>query len=74
MTVDFDTMGEQTGTYLVDYLKGKTANVVTFPGPSGSGWAEAFLNGFKKAVEGQEQRHKCSATSSAIPASPCSSA
>jgi len=51
MTVDFTAMGVQTGTYLVDYLKGKTANVVTFPGPSGSGWAEAFLNGFKTAVK-----------------------
>jgi len=51
MTVDFTTMGVQTGTYLVDFLKDKTANVVTFPGPSGSGWAEAFLDGFKKAVK-----------------------
>ncbi len=53
MTVDFTTMGEQTGTYLVDHLKGKTAKVGTFPGPAGSGWAEAFLDGFKKAVAGK---------------------
>ena len=53
MTVDFDTMGEQTGTYLVDYLKDKTAKVGTFPGPAGSGWAEDFLKGFKKAVTGK---------------------
>lgn len=53
MTVDFTAMGVQTGTYLSDYLKGKPANVVTFPGPSGSGWAEAFLEGFKKAVKEQ---------------------
>jgi len=53
MTVDFDTMGEQTGTYLLDYLKDKPAKVGTFPGPSGSGWAEAFLDGFKKAVKGK---------------------
>ena len=53
MTVDFDTMGEQTGKYLVDYLKEKSAKVGTFPGPSGSGWAEAFLDGFKKAVKGK---------------------
>ena len=53
MTVDFDTMGEQTGTYLLDFLKGKNAKVGTFPGPSGSGWAEAFLDGFKKAVKGK---------------------
>src|SRR5271163_581992 len=53
MTVDFDTMGEQTGTYLLDFLKDKSAKVGTFPGPSGSGWAEAFLDGFKKAVKGK---------------------
>ncbi len=53
MTVDFDTMGEQTGNYLVDFLSGKSAKVGTFPGPSGSGWAEAFLDGFKKAVKGK---------------------
>ena len=53
MTVDFDTMGEQTGVYLVNYLKDKTAKVATFPGPAGSGWAEDFLNGFKKAVNGK---------------------
>jgi protein TorT len=53
MTVDFDTMGEQTGTYLVDYLKDKTAKVGTFPGPAGSGWAEDFLKGFKNAVAGK---------------------
>jgi periplasmic protein TorT len=52
-TVDFTTMGEQTGTYLGGYLKDKTANVGTFPGPAGSGWAEDFLNGFKKAVTGK---------------------
>ena len=53
MTVDFDTMGEQTGVYLVNYLKDKTAKVATFPGPAGSGWAEDFLKGFKKAVDGK---------------------
>jgi len=53
MTVDFDTMGEQTGTYLLDYLKGKSAKVATFPGPAGSGWAEDFLKGFKKSVDGK---------------------
>ena len=53
MTVDFDTMGEQTGVYLADYLKGKPAKVATFPGPAGSGWAEDFLKGFKKAATGK---------------------
>jgi protein TorT len=53
MTVDFDTMGEQTGVYLLNYLKDKAAKVATFPGPAGSGWAEDFLKGFKKAVDGK---------------------
>lgn len=53
MTVDFTKMGEQTGSYLVSYLKGKKAEVGTFPGPAGSGWAEDFLSGFKKAVTGK---------------------
>lgn len=52
MYVDFVTMGEQTGDYLVNYLNGKQANVGAFPGPAGSGWAEQFLAGFKKAVSG----------------------
>jgi protein TorT len=49
--VDFTKMGDQTGNYLVDYLQGKTGNVVAFPGPSGSGWAEQFLAGFKEAIK-----------------------
>jgi protein TorT len=51
MYVDFTLMGEQTGKFLVDYMKGKPARVVNFPGPAGSGWAEQFNNGFKKAIE-----------------------
>jgi protein TorT len=50
MFVSFTTMGEQTGNYLVKYLNGKEAKVGAFPGPAGSGWAEEFLAGFKKAV------------------------
>jgi protein TorT len=52
MYVDFVTMGVQTGDYLVKHLDGKEAKVGTFPGPAGSGWAEQFLAGFKKAVAG----------------------
>lgn len=48
--VAFDTMGAMTGDYLVK--QGITGNAVTFPGPQGSGWAEAFNDGFKKAVDG----------------------
>jgi periplasmic protein TorT len=53
MDVNFVTMGEQTGTYMLDYLKGKEADVGTFPGPAGSGWAEDFLKGFKNSGEGK---------------------
>lgn len=52
MFVEFDTMGKQTGDYLVAALKGKGASAVTFPGPAGSGWAESFNNGFKGALKG----------------------
>jgi protein TorT len=33
---------------------GITGMAVTFPGPQGSGWAEAFNDGFKKALEGAQ--------------------
>ena len=52
MFVEFDTMGHQTGDYLVKSLKGKAAQVVTFPGPAGSGWAEKFNDGFKASIKG----------------------
>lgn len=49
--VDFVAMGGVTGEGLLAQLKpGEKANVVTFPGPAGSGWAESFNEGFKKAV------------------------
>src|SRR5690349_9164582 len=51
MFVDFPTMGEQTGQYLLSYLKGKEGQVVAFPGPAGSGWAEQFVSGFKTSVK-----------------------
>jgi protein TorT len=51
MTLDYVLMGEQTGRALIEVLNGKSGKVGTFPGPSGSGWAEAFLGGFKKAVK-----------------------
>ncbi|MEZ5862128.1 MAG: TMAO reductase system periplasmic protein TorT [Geminicoccaceae bacterium] len=54
MFVEFDTMGEQTGSYLVEHLAGAEANVVNFPGPAGSGWAESFNDGFKRAIDGVE--------------------
>lgn len=49
--VDFVAMGGVTGEGLLAQLKpGEKANIVTFPGPAGSGWAESFNEGFKKAV------------------------
>ncbi len=52
MFVEFDTMGHQTGDYLVKSLAGKPAQAVNFPGPAGSGWAEKFNDGFKAAIKG----------------------
>jgi len=52
MYVEFDTMGEQTGKYLLDFLGGKEGKAVAFPGPAGSGWAESFYEGFKTALDG----------------------
>ena len=54
MFVEFDTMGEQTGNYLKQSLGSDEAKVVNFPGPAGSGWAEAFNDGFKRAIDGAD--------------------
>lgn len=54
MFVEFDTMGEQTGTYLLENLGDREAKVVAFPGPAGSGWAESFLEGFTRALDGAD--------------------
>lgn len=54
MFVDFPTMSAQTGYYLVDALNGGPAEVVTFPGPAGSGWAEAYAEGFNVSLEGSK--------------------
>ena len=51
MFVDFSTMGVQTGQYLLTYLRDKPAQVVAFPGPAGSGWAEQFVAGFKDSIK-----------------------
>lgn len=49
--VDFKQMGAMTGDALIKSLKpGDKAEVVTFPGPAGSGWAESFNDGFKGAA------------------------
>uniref|UniRef100_UPI002FE0156B substrate-binding domain-containing protein n=1 Tax=Pseudoxanthobacter sp. TaxID=1925742 RepID=UPI002FE0156B len=51
---DFKTMGGMTGKALVENLNGESAEVVTFPGPAGSGWAESFNDGFKEALTGSK--------------------
>ncbi len=49
--VDFKQMGAMTGEALLKSMKsGTKADVVTFPGPAGSGWAESFNDGFKAAA------------------------
>ena len=49
--VDFVAMGAVTGEGLLAQTKpDEKLNIVTFPGPAGSGWAESFNEGFKKAV------------------------
>ncbi|MEQ8654592.1 MAG: TMAO reductase system periplasmic protein TorT [Kiloniellales bacterium] len=52
MYVEFDKMGYQTARYLKEFVGGEKAAAVTFPGPAGSGWAEAFNDGFKQELEG----------------------
>jgi protein TorT len=49
---DFPFMGGVSGKYLLKYLKGKPASVVTFPGPAGAGWPEGFNDGFKAVIKG----------------------
>lgn len=48
--VDHVKMGAMTGDYLAGVAKDKPTNVVTFPGPAGSGWAERFNDGFKSGA------------------------
>jgi protein TorT len=50
--LDHPMMGYLTGKYLVDTLGEAGGNVVAFPGPQGSGWAERYLQGFNEAVSG----------------------
>ncbi|MAU98746.1 MAG: TMAO reductase system periplasmic protein TorT [Fulvimarina sp.] len=48
--VDFVAMGGVTAKGLLAAIGDEEANVVTFPGPAGSGWAEDFNTGFKETV------------------------
>lgn len=46
-----DAAGE-TGKALLQHLDGKPAKAATFPGPQGSGWAEALNQGFLDSIKG----------------------
>lgn len=50
MFVDFPTMSGQTGRYLARRAA-TGAKVVAFPGPAGSGWAEAYAQGFTDSLK-----------------------
>ncbi|MBO0903349.1 TMAO reductase system periplasmic protein TorT [Jiella sonneratiae] len=52
--VDFVAMGGVTAKGLLAQIGDDEANVVTFPGPAGSGWAEDFNKGFKDTVAGHD--------------------
>lgn len=51
---EFTATGGLTGTELLTFLAGKPAQVVTFPGPQGSGWAEALNDGFLNKTKGTQ--------------------
>jgi protein TorT len=51
--VDFEQKGFATASFLVDKLGDAKGSVGAFPGPQGSGWAESYLEGFKRAFEGK---------------------
>lgn len=52
VSVDYVTMGGYAAKHLIETQGGKPGNAVAFPGPQGSGWAEAFLKGFKDTIAG----------------------
>lgn len=52
VSVDYPTMGELAGQYLLDARKGAPVQVAVFPGPQGAGWPEAFLKGFADRLNG----------------------
>ncbi len=52
ITQDVRQKGLESGEYLVKQLGDKGGNVVAFPGPQGSGWAERYMDGFTQALKG----------------------
>ena len=53
MTVDFDTWASRPAPIWSSISRARPPRSAPSPGPSGSGWAEDFLDGFKKAVKGK---------------------
>jgi protein TorT len=50
---NYDDAAEAGAKYLVEKFKGKDkVNMLHFPGPQGSGWAEASTEGVKRAIKG----------------------
>ncbi|MEN3363904.1 MAG: periplasmic protein TorT [Burkholderiales bacterium] len=50
----FQNAGANTGKALLEKLKGAPAKAVTFPGPQGSGFAEALRDGFVGTLKGSK--------------------
>ena len=52
VSVDYPTLGKLAGDYVLETNPSKEMTVAAFPGPQGSGWAEAFYQGFEEALAG----------------------
>lgn len=50
----FDT-AYKSGEFVVKDVKNKPANVLFFPGPAGSGWAEDMYKGFRQAINANKR-------------------
>jgi protein TorT len=51
VAVDVWTDSNMVGKYIVEHANSKAENVLAFPGPQQSGWAEDSLEGFKAAIK-----------------------
>jgi protein TorT len=54
ITVSHFAKGKMSGDLLVQHLGIAGGEVVAFPGPQGSGWAESYLTGFEAALKGSK--------------------
>jgi protein TorT len=54
ITTNHQEKGYLSGKALVEKLGDKGGKVVAFPGPQNSGWAENYLIGFRRAIEGSK--------------------